>query len=343
MNHQHEDPQKTDRIIYGILLSVAMILAYVYFFSIHVPREDLIRSSHNAIILGTAKFPYRYRVLVPFVMEGLSRLLSPFFADFSFTLAYGIYYLFALFGLLLTLYIFLRHWFIVEHALIGCLFAASAAHLGLRDSYFQPWSQIEPTLLMLALLATYKKRYVLIGVLVLLATLNRETGAFLVIAFVVANTDFSRLRQKKFPVDLKTVLLTAAYSAVWLLTYGGLRLIRGGTPPIVPLAELLDYNLRPGILFWTALNLVTFFGFFWIFIVRGFKFAPPFIRRAALLVPIYFIILAPYAIWYEVRLLMPLFGVLIPLGLSYLFKPVDEQPPLDNVPAPVKDEHNDTQ
>jgi hypothetical protein len=74
-----------------------------------------------------------------------------------------------------------------------------------------------------------------------------------------------------------------------------------------------------------------FLGIFWLFIPLGFKAAPSFVRKMAWLIPAYLVVIMFYAIWFEVRLLMPLYPVLIPIGLAYLFpsepyKPVLKHP-----------------
>jgi hypothetical protein len=64
-----------------------------------------------------------------------------------------------------------------------------------------------------------------------------------------------------------------------------------------------------------------FLGGFWLFAVLGFRFAPRLVRQAALIVPLYLVVIAIWGVWNEVRLLMPLYPVLIPLGMSFIWRP----------------------
>ena len=70
-----------------------------------------------------------------------------------------------------------------------------------------------------------------------------------------------------------------------------------------------------------AFNITALLGAFWIFALFGLPRAPAFVRRSALVIPAYLAVVAIWGIWWEVRLLMPLYPLLLPLALSYLFEP----------------------
>lgn len=70
-----------------------------------------------------------------------------------------------------------------------------------------------------------------------------------------------------------------------------------------------------------AFNITLLLGVFWIFALFGVLRAPAFVRRSALVIPAYLATVAIWGIWWEVRLLMPLYPLLLPLALSYLFEP----------------------
>ena len=77
-----------------------------------------------------------------------------------------------------------------------------------------------------------------------------------------------------------------------------------------------------------------FFGIFWLYVVLGFRRAPAFIRRASLFVPFYAALLFVIGLWYEIRYLMTLLPVFIPLGLSYLYPISGGGEKADRGPAP---------
>ena len=68
-------------------------------------------------------------------------------------------------------------------------------------------------------------------------------------------------------------------------------------------------------------NVTLLLGAFWLFAALGWRHAPSFVRRTALVIPAYLITVAVWGIWWEVRLLMPLYPVLFALALSYLYQP----------------------
>ena len=67
---------KRDWRILIITLSVSAVLAYTYFLNIENPNEEARLELHEQILAKTADSPYRYRVLVPFLTEGLSRVFN---------------------------------------------------------------------------------------------------------------------------------------------------------------------------------------------------------------------------------------------------------------------------
>ena len=57
----------------------------------------------------------------------------------------------------------------------------------------------------------------------------------------------------------------------------------------------------------------------------GARRADPFIRRQALLIPLYLLPIVLFGHWIEVRLLLSLYPVLLALGLAYV-EPLLEEP-----------------
>ena len=108
-----------------LILSVSAVIAYGYFGRVDRPNFELRLELHNQIITGTAPSPYRYRILVPFAGEILTRTLLVILPmKAAFLLSYAIYDLTVIFFLLAVLFLWLRTWFNMEQALIGVLFIA---------------------------------------------------------------------------------------------------------------------------------------------------------------------------------------------------------------------------
>jgi hypothetical protein len=62
----------------------------------------------------------------------------------------------------------------------------------------------------------------------------------------------------------------------------------------------------------------------WLLAILGFGRAPRFVKRTTALLAVYLPAYLIFGYWYEVRLLMPLYPVLLPLALSGLYQPHDD-------------------
>lgn len=317
---------RLERGAFALFLSVAAVNACLYFYDIHIPNLDVRLELHSQIISGTALSPYRYRVLIPFLVEGFARLLT-LFAPYPQAVMVG-YIVFDLLELAIffpVMHRFLRTWYSPEQSLIGTLFTATPLIVALRAHQFQPWSLLEPTLLTLGLWLMIGQRYVWLGIVTLAATLNRETGIFIPIAFCLTAISWRSLLNRQ-TIPWADVFRATAYFAIWLAAFAGIRFLRGPAPPIHTLADLWELNTGGWSLYLTAQNWVLFLGAFWLFIIPGYRRAPVFLRRTAWIIPMYVVMMALFGRWYETRLLIPLYPLLIGLGLAYLFEPQASQP-----------------
>jgi hypothetical protein len=318
---------RTGWTTFAIILSVSAVLAYIYFRQVGSPYPKERLELHQQILRGTAESPYRYRVLVPFVAEGLVRALSAVLpGGKAFLLAYALCDLAAIFFLLGVLYRYLGAWFTNEQALVGVLFAAATMPMALRDHYFQPWSILEAGLFAAGLLCIRDRRHLLLALIVALASLNRETAIFIPLAFLLTGVGAKGEDGAGRPAGMKAALCFCGYAAIWAAAYFGLRLFLGGAPRVVTVDELLARNTISPAIFRTAVHLALIFGAFWIFAVAGFRRAPEFVKRTTLVAPLYLAAVALWGVWYEVRLLMPLYAIVVPLGLSFLYRERDTSP-----------------
>jgi hypothetical protein len=338
---------------FAIILSVSAVLAYIYFRQVGSPYALERIELHERILGGAAESPYRYRVLVPCLAEGLTRALSAALpGGKAFLLSYALLDLAAILLLLGALYRYLRAWFTSDQALIGVLFAAATMPMALRDHYYQPWSVLEAGLFAAGLLCIRDRLYVLLALIVALASFNRETAVFIPLAFLVcaigengtnAGNGESGAHGASGAGDAhdisrrKLILLFAAYVAIWGAVFFGLRWFFGEGPRVVSARELLARNtIRPA-LFRTSVHLALIFGAFWVFAALGFRRSPAFVKRTVLLAPAYLVAIALWGVWYEVRLLMPLYAIVVPLGLSFLYRDCDAlhaPPSPDHPPNP---------
>lgn len=290
-----------------VLLTASLLPALDYGFGPGVESMTARREIHRAILDGTARDPDRYRWLAAAIVEPPTRLLAPLMSyDAAFDRVSAVFYLAAISALLWSLFALLRSWFTDEAALIAALVAACTIRITMRQHDYAPYSFLEPTLVATALLAILHRRHFLLGVLVAIASFNRETAVFLVLLHLVTG-DGSRQAWAR----------TIAYGSIWAAIFLGIRAVSGEGERYWSIERIFRTNMaQPGL---AAANLTMLFGVCWLFAVLGWSRAPSFIRRAAIIMPFYLATIAVFGIWWEVRLVMPLYPILFALALSYLY------------------------
>jgi len=311
-------------IVFALLFSVSLVIGDYHYHGIDKPNLDTRLKLHTKIIDGTAESPYRYRILVPFVMEHLAKTLPQFIpANKRFLLSYLVYDITVVFFMLGLLFVYLRLWFPAEQSLIGVLFVSSTMIAAMKNHYYQPWSFLDASFFTLGLLAIFKKKYVGFAFLVVLATLNRATAIFLPLTYLLIsiNTDVSRkYRNTSSLLSRQDLFRFLVYFALWLTVFIGLRWILGQAGSVHTIRELWALNTTPARLLYALINNSIFLGLFWLFAVRGFGCAPIYVRKTVRIVPLYILVIAVYGVWHEVRLLMTLYPILVPLGLSFIYR-----------------------
>lgn len=317
----------------ALLLAIALPLALAHYTFIDRVYLDARITLHAQIIDGSAESPYRYRVLVPFVAEGLIRFLQgplglPGWRAFLY--AYGLVDAGLITLLIASLFAYLRRWFSWGLSMAGVLGLAAVFPLTLFEQYFQPWSYLEAALLLLTLVAAQSRRKALWGaVCVLLASLNRESGIFAALAFFFVTFDFGRLftglRQRALKIDWKGLLTAGGLGLIWLAVFWGLRAWWGSTPQIHSLAYLWQYNTQPHALLKAGIHWLAFIGSVTFLAFCGLRAAPGVFRRLIWLLPFYLFTILAWGIWSEVRLLLPVFVILLPSALSFVQRRMEKE------------------
>jgi hypothetical protein len=299
-----------------VFLSAAAVPAFDYSFLVSDNTKQARLDFHRQIVARTATAPERYRVLAPYLLEGPIRAIGgamPY--EDAVHRVYAAFYFLALAAILATLFWYLTFWFRAEQALVGALLVAATMPIALRHHAYAPYSLLEPGFVATALVLMLQERRVLLAVLVAVATANRETAIFLVLLYV-ATMRWSR-RDASFAL---------AYFAIWAAVFVGVRTLAGGAARYWDLATVWYGNTHSvENMVTTAVNVSRCLGFFWMFAALGFRRAPWFIKRSAAVTPFYCVTVAIWGLWWEVRLLMPLYPLVLPLALSYMFG-ASEQP-----------------
>jgi hypothetical protein len=285
-------------------------------YSFHAGENTLLarRGFHQGILNSTANAPERYRVLIPAIVEGPIRAFArvmPY--EHAFDRAYAIFYFLAIVLMLWSIYAYLTEWFTDDQALVGALLVACTIRITIRQHDWAPGSYLEPSFFSIGLLLILRDRPWWFVAVVAVASLSRETGIFLALLYAVAA-----------PFNRRTLWTTLACLAVSGAVFLGVRFVLGGAERYWTLGRVLETNLSQPFL--ALFNISMLLGAVWIFAALGFARAPAFVRRAAVVIPIYLAAIAVWGIWWEVRLLMPLYPLVLPLALSYLFPPREAAP-----------------
>jgi hypothetical protein len=298
------------RALAAVFVAVTVVTALNYAL---LPGEATLqarRSYHAGILDHTIEAPERYRLLMPTIVEGPIRVLQQWMSrNDAFDRTYAVFYALALPAFLASLFAYVRVWFPAEPTLAGVLFVAALLPIAMRPNEYGPHSLLEPTFVSLALLCTVRDRRLWLVLLLVVAALNRETSVFLVLLYAVAR-----------PLDKQRWAWTLAYAVIWLTVFVGLRLYAGEADRYWTLAKVFSSNLSQ--LWPTVFNVAVLFGVIGSCAAAGFRDAPLFVRRVATVIPAYLAVVAVWGIWREVRLLLPLMPLLLPLALSFFYAPV---------------------
>ena len=301
-----------------ILLSCSFVLAYNYYYVVEKPLLDQRINLHYQILQACAPSPYQYRILIPYISEGLTNLFMIFFSKrYAFVLSYVILNISGIFLLLWTSYRLLTIWFRKEYSLIGVLFIASVLPLTFFEHWYQPWSFWEAVFYTLALLLIVKGHKWWLAVVVFIASLNRETSILILPAFLFTRVIGNNFLQVK-EWNKNNFIWLILYTFLWSVVFIGLRILRPAEAEVESLAQIFSNNINFSNILKALLNWALFIGFFWILALFGYHKAPNFLRRVVWVLLFHFPLILIWGYWREVRMLMPHYSVLVGLGLSMM-------------------------
>ena len=283
------------------------------------------------VVAGTADAPGRYRVLAPFMNDAVARATGA--APMNVFLLTRLLW----FGLaFVALHVYLRTWFAPAAAMTGTILTAALIPLTYTNSWPHPDHIPELALFTLACLAVARGHDGWFAAALIVASLNRETSAFLVLVYAVARP-FSRPHAAR----------TLAVAALWGAIYVGLRLWRGWEPydmwqleRNIDFLKLLpppyDPYYRAYAWFGIALTVPLLS-----LALRSRRRQPVFVRRILLVVPAVFVVALGISSIIESRIFTPILPILLPALMFTLATPksVEEGP----LPSSRQPEHENVQ
>jgi hypothetical protein len=265
------------------------------------------------VVDGTYGAPATYRVLVPFLNTALEKATGAS-AGTIWHITRILWFLLAY----LALFAYLRQWFSAEAAVGGVFATAATLPLTYTNSWAHPDSIPELALFTLGCLAVVR-RAELSGLLILIvATLNRETAVFLVVAYLLAG-----------PWSWPHMTKAFGAGAIAVSVLIGLRLWRG--------VEHYDYwQLDRNIAFLGLLPanydvykrayawfIVALAGPACLLLARGWNRVPSDARRLAMSAIPFVIIGFTFSSIIEPRIFIPLIPLLLPALMCTLLQPIE--------------------
>lgn len=283
----------------AVLLFVVGLLSAYHFAKAMPDQCEYCPMTHREITSGSAQSPYRYRVL----SAGLVDVIASDQSDSSIRQGYLLAHLIIIPLMLASLYAYFRLWLNDDRAMIGTLIVALYLPL-----MFEIWSislydalQIIFLCAGLGLLKTQPRFWQLgFAILIVIATLNRETAVLLPLSVIAPKTD-----RRKW-------LYFAFFLTLWAVVYLWLRNALGSAPDAVPIG--LSWKSNMAMLNHSLFNQALFVPV-WTLYIYKLRHADRFHKYLILVVAFYAVLLIPFSLWNEVRLLLPLFVFTIPVVL----------------------------
>jgi hypothetical protein len=274
-------------------------------------------SNHQLLLTFKYKNNEQSRLLQFYIPEAFHRLLGLSVVH-SYMLQRWLFVLMAF----VCFHFYLRKWFSTKLAFAGVIFLAAIMPL----AYFNELQESTPLLLLTFLLALWAIREHRPGWYVAVATLgaaNNETVLILPAVFFFYN--FRRFAPGHL---LRLSLRTLAGALPAYVVVGTIRYINWDRPRLAP-AWQWPNNIR-GIWqqfesspldYWEAVYFysVLVFGTFWLYAFLKYEKKPLFLRRAALMIPLFILAHLLTSMISEVRLMLPLSFLIIPMAFFYLF------------------------
>jgi len=289
-----------------LLVFVGVLCAY-YYAGIHATRGALEPFSiHRAIMNGTALSPFRYRVLSAWLAEWLMPTVEQSVENVaSIAVAYAFAHALVLPLMLLALFRWLCQWVSIERAALGVFMLVAYLPLMFQVWNVSLYAAVEVVFLCLAgtLLVRQPRRWRAgYALLVILATLNRETGLLLPLAYLAT--------QGRCEWRWGALLL-----ALWGLIFVGLRWAFGSAADNLSIGATFALNTGGGQHTQDALFNHAFFVPIWVMVIRHVRAAPIMLKRLGWVAAVYLALVAVFGLWDEVRLLLPLLVLWLPLAL----------------------------
>lgn len=300
--------------IYFLVFFIAVILGYFQLVRTDAPNYELKLTRHTSIIQNTIEYPYKYRLLNPFIAEIWLKGFGSFINEkAAFIAAYFVQNLLVFSFMLFCIFRFFRIWFDDTGAVISLLIFSSLVPLSLTGyDVLGDMTTAGIMALGFSFIVSQKVKYMY--PLLFVAAFN-ELQLILLIMFYFFS-DLKNLKNKN--VWLNSILLAVTFIAAYALIY----FIRGGAASSGDVnwyfTKDAAFNIahKDWILLWLLMiTPVSIFAF------KSFSIKPQFLKNSAMIVlPVfYFGAFFFIARLREIDKALTIFIILIPLAVYTLF------------------------
>lgn len=296
--------------IYFLVFFIALILAYFQLIRTDAPNYDLKLIRHTSIIENNIEYPYKYRLLNPYITEIWNSALNIFFPQkAAFLAAYFIQNLLVFTFMLLCLMKFFRLWFDETGSLISLLIFSAIVPLSLTG-YDVLGDMTTAGIMAIGFYFINTQKIKFLYPLIFIGAFN-ELQLILLIAFYF----FASKSGFKIPqVWINSILLAITFIAA----YGVIYLIRGGSAGSGEVNwyftkdAAFNFANKEWILLWIIMIAPLLY-----FAIKGFKNKPEFLKNSAMIVLPLFYLGAFFFIarMREIDKALTIFTILIPLAL----------------------------
>ncbi len=284
------------------------LVSWIFSTRVERPKIDLRLELQAQILSGQALEPYRFRILFPWLAQSSTDALEFFGLETYW--AHLIAFLFL--NTLFLSFTFRIVWDIASdlprtYRVLALAILAGAWNVALYDHFYQPWSVAEGTFVALAFWLVLREKLSAIPLVVILATLNRDTGVLIPLSVAL----FIWFSKKPIPRHAVFWLLCAQVTSLAVFVF--LRLALGSNDVVNTLDQILLMNLSTTGLAYLAINLALMLGPMLLLILSPVARAS--LRPWLLSFSPQFLLILLFGVWLEVRLFIP-YLFFAPLALA---------------------------
>ncbi|MCX7878065.1 MAG: hypothetical protein N2510_05410 [Ignavibacteria bacterium] len=297
-----------------LIISVTLILAYFQTVRVDAPNYELKKTRHGSIINNSIEYPYKYRVLNPYITDIWIRLANLVLSDKNaFLIGYFIQNMLVYAFMIFSVCMFFSLWFNESGILVSTLFFSLLIPLSLTG-YDTLGDMTTCGLMALSFYFTNTRRFKFLFPLISISAFNELQGILISVFYFFSSKDNLKSR--------KAWLNTIGLILVFVFSYSLIYLIRGGEFSTGDIKWYFTkdavFNLTHGdwVILWMFM-----IGPLLPFAIKNFKPKPEFLKRAFIYVLPAFYLFSFFFIgrMREIDKAMTIFLILIPMAFMTIF------------------------